>query len=94
MEAQAGAMMAGILRDLELVLSMTPTGSPRHKDVMDAISKISRHAPAGISTADMTIRQIMQAASQVQRHAAMARQLGQARVSPAQIMAPNAPIGA
>lgn len=71
LEAHAHTMMAGILQQLQSVLAMTPTGTPMHHDVMHALAALSKHAPEGVSTAELSIRQLQQAQQNVARNAAM-----------------------
>lgn len=74
LQAHGKLMLVSILRDLQIALSMFPTGTNEHKRVMKALQEVSEVAPGGQSTADLTIRQLMQAAQHIGRTA----QLGQA----------------
>lgn len=73
LQSQARLMAVNVMRDMQVILSMLPTGSPEHKDFMRALDLVSKHAPAGVSTAELTIRQLMQAANHVGRSAALSR---------------------
>lgn len=88
LQAQAGIMLVSVLRDLQVIVSMLPTGSNEHKKAMRALTEIGDIAPAGQSTAELTIRQLMHAANQVGRSAHMGAALQHAPMPSPQTMAP------
>lgn len=71
--AKALAQVGEAIRILTLALPNVPPGTPVHKDVLDTISKLSKHVPAG----DQTHGVQMTALQDLQRNASQNAMLQQ-----------------
>lgn len=69
--AKALAQVGEAIRILEMALPNVPPGTPVHKDVLDVVSKLAKHVPAG----DQTHGVQMTALADLQRNAQQSQML-------------------
>jgi hypothetical protein len=78
--AKSLAQVGEAIRILELALPNVPPGTPVHKDVLDSISKLAKHVPAGsqVNGVQMTeLADLQRSASQNAMLQAVMRQSAQ-----------------